>query len=402
MPHDVFISYAHDDKVTADAACATLESKGIRCWIAPRDILPGQDYAAAIVHALTHARLFVLVFSARTNTSEHVKNEVEKVVSRGIPVIPFRIEDVIPDGALALHLARRHWLDAMTPPLEQHLNALAQSIALLLSLEVAPATEPEARPTPPLAVAAPASRPPASDPVQPVATPPSVPAPQNPSITIPVAQIKQRLAGLKFTPAMRRAAVLIALVAVLAVGASFGLRACQRHQEETFPPDEVASVTPETPETSSDTPAAATESAHGDEPEPASTQSTTPPPKTTANFKIETWDGKWYTAENLELNNAVSLYGDVLKLGQGQSVETLLLRDIRRASFVFGEEAKGHTFSDQSGSSSVRNYVYVTTKKGKKLEGTWQGVPYSSFYVNNDKGGMESLEPTDLKTLIVK
>ena len=48
MPHDVFVSYSADDKPTADAVCATLENKGIRCWIAPRDILPGVDWGGAI------------------------------------------------------------------------------------------------------------------------------------------------------------------------------------------------------------------------------------------------------------------------------------------------------------------------------------------------------------------
>ncbi|MBV8588221.1 MAG: TIR domain-containing protein, partial [Verrucomicrobia bacterium] len=45
MAHDIFISYAMADKATADAARAALEKEGIRCWIAPRDVLPGIDYA---------------------------------------------------------------------------------------------------------------------------------------------------------------------------------------------------------------------------------------------------------------------------------------------------------------------------------------------------------------------
>jgi hypothetical protein len=40
MAHDVFISYAEEDKSTANAACTTLESESISCWIAPRDIRP--------------------------------------------------------------------------------------------------------------------------------------------------------------------------------------------------------------------------------------------------------------------------------------------------------------------------------------------------------------------------
>ncbi len=43
MEHDVFISYAHEDKAIADAICAKLEENKIRCWIAPRDITPGKN-----------------------------------------------------------------------------------------------------------------------------------------------------------------------------------------------------------------------------------------------------------------------------------------------------------------------------------------------------------------------
>src|SRR5436305_1100841 len=60
MPHDVFISYSSQDKLTADAVCAGLESSGIRCWIAPRDILPGQEWAAAILTALQTRRMLIL------------------------------------------------------------------------------------------------------------------------------------------------------------------------------------------------------------------------------------------------------------------------------------------------------------------------------------------------------
>jgi hypothetical protein len=49
MAHDVFLSYAAQDKPTADAVCARLEQQGIRCWIAPRDILPGRDWRTSIV-----------------------------------------------------------------------------------------------------------------------------------------------------------------------------------------------------------------------------------------------------------------------------------------------------------------------------------------------------------------
>ena len=38
--HDIIISDSTLDKPITDAVCAGLEARGIRCWIAPRDILP--------------------------------------------------------------------------------------------------------------------------------------------------------------------------------------------------------------------------------------------------------------------------------------------------------------------------------------------------------------------------
>jgi len=138
MAHDVFISYASEDKTTADAVCARLESHRIRCWIAPRDVLPSMDYGQALVEAIRQSRLVVLVFSARSNDSPHVKREVERAVSNGIPILPFRIEDVAPSSSLEFFIAGSHWLDALTPPLERHLERLAETVELLLSRAGAP------------------------------------------------------------------------------------------------------------------------------------------------------------------------------------------------------------------------------------------------------------------------
>jgi Tol biopolymer transport system component len=133
MAHDIFISYSTGDKPSADAICAALESRGIRCWIAPRDVLPGEEYAAAIVSALHKSRVMVLVFSSGANQSQQVLREVERGVSGGLPIIPLRIENVPPSAAMEYYISSRHWLDALTPPLEQHLVHLADTVKLLLS-----------------------------------------------------------------------------------------------------------------------------------------------------------------------------------------------------------------------------------------------------------------------------
>ena len=133
MSHDVFISYSSKDKPAADAACAVLEARGIRCWIAPRDILPGADWGESIINAINACKLMVLIFSQHANESQQVKREVERIVHRGFPIIPVRIEDVLPAQALEYFLSSPHWLDAFTPPLEQHLERLAATVQQILN-----------------------------------------------------------------------------------------------------------------------------------------------------------------------------------------------------------------------------------------------------------------------------
>ncbi len=128
MAHDVFISHSVRDKAAADAVCAKLESRGIRCWIAPRDIRPGMSWGSAILEAIDGARVMLLVFSSRANRSPQISREVERAVSKNLVVVPVRVEDVKPTGDLEYFLGTPHWLDAVTPPFEQHLEGIADSI----------------------------------------------------------------------------------------------------------------------------------------------------------------------------------------------------------------------------------------------------------------------------------
>jgi TIR domain len=61
MAHEVFISYSSKDKSVADAICYTLEANGLRCWIAPRDILPGMNWGSSIIDAIATSRVMMLV-----------------------------------------------------------------------------------------------------------------------------------------------------------------------------------------------------------------------------------------------------------------------------------------------------------------------------------------------------
>ncbi|MEO8479085.1 MAG: toll/interleukin-1 receptor domain-containing protein [Gemmatimonadota bacterium] len=143
MAHDVFISYSSTDQTAALAVLHGLEARGIRCWIAPRDIPPGAIWARSIMEGISGCKALVVVFTASANRSEHVLNEVDAAVRKGAVVVPFRIENVFPDGAMEYHLRARHWLDALTPDLEAHVVQLADQLSRILA---GPRPDP---PTPP-------------------------------------------------------------------------------------------------------------------------------------------------------------------------------------------------------------------------------------------------------------
>lgn len=132
MPSQVFISYSSKDRVVANMVCALLEERGHRCWIAPRDIVPGTAWGEAILDGLKSASVFILVFSQHANASPQVLREVERAVHLGLPILPFRIEDVVPERSLEYFMSVPHWFDALSPPVEDHIAKLSDVVAMLI------------------------------------------------------------------------------------------------------------------------------------------------------------------------------------------------------------------------------------------------------------------------------
>lgn len=143
MSHRVFISYCHDDGEVARQVCNGLEEAGIGCWMAPRNVRPGENWGRSIIKALGSSKVMVLIFSKHTNESRHVNNEIERAVSHRVPIIPFRIDKVQPSEDLELFISSCHWLDAVQPPLEPKIEELALAVRGVVGLEeTTPAPEP--------------------------------------------------------------------------------------------------------------------------------------------------------------------------------------------------------------------------------------------------------------------
>lgn len=109
-PPRVFVSHHSSKAAVADQVEGLLSQRGIRCWIAPRDVPPGTPFDSAIQDAIQECSAVLLLFCANSDRSRHVKRELILGDSAGRPIIPLRLEAIDP-GELAYHLADSQWID---------------------------------------------------------------------------------------------------------------------------------------------------------------------------------------------------------------------------------------------------------------------------------------------------
>ena len=131
MAAPVFISYSSKDRQIAQTLCQALEARGQNCWIAGRDVRPGENFQEAIVRALREARVMVLVFTSNANNSEEIKKESSLAGRHHVTVVPVRAEDVMPSDAFAYEFATRQWID-LFQDWERQVEQLAAQIDEIL------------------------------------------------------------------------------------------------------------------------------------------------------------------------------------------------------------------------------------------------------------------------------
>jgi TolB-like protein/Tfp pilus assembly protein PilF len=130
---DVFITYATPDLAVAEAVCDALENGGLSCWMAPRDVLPGDFYGNAIVHAIDRSKVSVLVLSASATASPHVLIELERAFSKRHPVVALRLDEAQRPASFEYFLNASQWLDATHQKLTAVLQRLVESVGVLVS-----------------------------------------------------------------------------------------------------------------------------------------------------------------------------------------------------------------------------------------------------------------------------
>jgi hypothetical protein len=128
----VFVSYAFRDFATANRICSALEEETIGCWMAPRDIPPGSNYADCIVKGIEYASVLVLVFSERSNHSKYVLREIERAISHDLVIIPFRIDHGDLSRSLQFFLSTCQWIEGDEDTFDRGLQRLIERVRQVL------------------------------------------------------------------------------------------------------------------------------------------------------------------------------------------------------------------------------------------------------------------------------
>ena len=135
---NVFISHSSADSKLAYAMCDYLEEKGIRCWIAPRNIPVGVKYGKSIIMGIKTCKIMVVLFNRNSNASEAVETEVERAFNYKTILIPFKLDETIPSDSLEFSFGSFQWLNATKGKPEDHFDLLYQNCARVLGKKESP------------------------------------------------------------------------------------------------------------------------------------------------------------------------------------------------------------------------------------------------------------------------
>lgn len=132
MEKKVFISHSKEDKNIADFICNSLEREDVGCWIAPRDIPYGDDWAGDITKAISQSKLFLFLFSENSNKSRQCPKEVNLADNAGVPIICVAIDNAEMNSTLKYHLSLVQGMYLNTSDLTSYIDNIITSVKLKL------------------------------------------------------------------------------------------------------------------------------------------------------------------------------------------------------------------------------------------------------------------------------
>lgn len=130
---DAFVSYASPDAPVANAVVEILEQHGIKCWIAPRNVTPGSQYADEIVGAINNSKVLVLVLSEHAAESAHVGREIERAASKRRRIFVLRTDATPLTRSFEYFLSDSQWIDVAALGMPAALTKLTQAVGQRLS-----------------------------------------------------------------------------------------------------------------------------------------------------------------------------------------------------------------------------------------------------------------------------
>ena len=128
MSRLIFISHSSRDSDTAKVILSFLESKNQSCWIAPRDIPPGADWAESIIDGIDSSEGMILILSEHSNKSPQVRRELERAVSKGITIYPLVMEKLELSKWMQYYISAHQWHDASQTSVSNALPELLKAI----------------------------------------------------------------------------------------------------------------------------------------------------------------------------------------------------------------------------------------------------------------------------------
>lgn len=156
-PNSIFISHESSDCGLAQEIRAHLQAGGFDCWMAPDDIDGSTPWPEQIAQAIDACDVMLVVVSANANGSPHVSREVDIAVETGKPLLPVRVEDIVPTGALNYLLRLAQWIDVFPGTIADHAGSLTGMATAMAERQPGAEATPFA-PTTPYSSAGPPSR----------------------------------------------------------------------------------------------------------------------------------------------------------------------------------------------------------------------------------------------------
>ncbi|MBP3381575.1 MAG: toll/interleukin-1 receptor domain-containing protein [Clostridia bacterium] len=132
---DVFVSFHTPDQAAAESIVKSLESNGLACFFAPRDMPGGSPFSEELVKELEACKVFLLVFSKETNNSKWVPLELQMAFDGAPNCLPVFIEECEPQKAFKLLLSPLHHINAFPESIETYFADITAAVKRLLPKE---------------------------------------------------------------------------------------------------------------------------------------------------------------------------------------------------------------------------------------------------------------------------